>query len=324
MRLFPGIHQISVKMGRETNLFLYLFTGRNSFLLDTGVAESPADDVVPHLREAGIKPTDLNLAVITHCDPDHFGGNSRLKALSPRTLLAAHHLDAAMASDPDMVMTLRVNEFRKDHGVYASDEAWKIIRAMMGSAVPIDVLMSGGEKLFVDNNLLLEVINTPGHTRGHIALFDGRDSAIFLGDAVFGKSVPGIDGKPNLPPTYRYVDEYVSTIKMLKNLKPKYIYSAHFPPMEEADAENFLQESQDFVDSLDHEIERIVSGSANPIPMRRIIVETNARLGICPKDAELDLMFPIAGHLEKLVRERKIRTLPTSPLTYETDPDRRR
>jgi glyoxylase-like metal-dependent hydrolase (beta-lactamase superfamily II) len=151
MRLYQGVHQIGVKMARGTDLFVYLFTGKNSILLDTGIAQTPSDAVAPYLGEIGLKPSDLTLALITHGHPDHFGGNSDLKALSPKTLLAVHHKDAGMASDPEMAMKLGNDEFRKDHDVFywdhVKDDVWNTIRAMMGSPVPIDLLLSGGDNI---------------------------------------------------------------------------------------------------------------------------------------------------------------------------------
>ncbi|MGD0549594.1 MAG: MBL fold metallo-hydrolase [Candidatus Bathyarchaeia archaeon] len=323
MELFKGVHQIGVRMARATNLFMYLFTGKNPILVDTAVVGGPRDTLVPYLTEIGLSPTDLSLALITHCDPDHFGGNSELRALSPRTLLTVHDKDAEMASDPEMVMRLRLGEFRKDHDVFYSTETWNAVRAMMGSAVPIDVRLSGGEKLLVDDDLLLEVIHAPGHTRGHISIFDARDRAVFIGDAVLGRSVPDVDGKPALAPTYRYVDEYLSTIRTIRGLKPRYIYSTHFPPMEGSDAMRFLDDSEKFVGTLESEIQKMVRESRDPLPMKRMIREANARLKICPEHAELDLAFPIAGHLERLVKKKRLKTLPTSPLTYRASRARR-
>ena len=57
--------------------------------------------------------------------------------------------------------------------------------------------------------------------------------------------------------------------------------------------------------------------------MKRMIREANARLKICPEQAELDLAFPIAGHLERLVKKKRLKTLPTSPLTYRVRRARR-
>jgi hypothetical protein len=57
--------------------------------------------------------------------------------------------------------------------------------------------------------------------------------------------------------------------------------------------------------------------------MKRMIREANPRLKICPEQAELDLAFPIAGHLERLVKKKRLKTLPTSPLTYRVRRARR-
>ena len=49
------------------------------------------------------------------------------------------------------------------------------------------VILRGGERLQVGNHLL-EVINTPGHTRGDICIYEGERRLLFSGDTVFASS----------------------------------------------------------------------------------------------------------------------------------------
>lgn len=48
----------------------------------------------------------------------------------------------------------------------------------------VDVYMEDGDIIDLDG-VQLEIIHTPGHTRGSVCIFDGRDRVCFTGDTIF-------------------------------------------------------------------------------------------------------------------------------------------
>ena len=87
MEIFPYLHQIQSLVG-DRNLFQYLFVGDNVVLLDTGASYTPSEVILPLLAKLGIQPSRLTVAINTHADADHHGGNESLKKAAGQMLLA--------------------------------------------------------------------------------------------------------------------------------------------------------------------------------------------------------------------------------------------
>jgi glyoxylase-like metal-dependent hydrolase (beta-lactamase superfamily II) len=64
----------------------------------------------------------------------------------------------------------------------------------------------------------LEVLHVPGHSLGHLAVFDPRQKAAFVSDAIHGSGCPKADGKMALPVTYFHISLYLSTLRHLETL----------------------------------------------------------------------------------------------------------
>src|SRR5277367_458245 len=116
MDIFPNTYQIRSLVG-DRNLFQYLFVGEKIVLLDTGASYTPNETIIPFLRQAGIKPSRLTMAINTHADADHHGGNASLKEVAGQVMLACGEQDRLMIEDPDRLFALRYNQWIPDHGV---------------------------------------------------------------------------------------------------------------------------------------------------------------------------------------------------------------
>ncbi|GBC68412.1 Hydroxyacylglutathione hydrolase [archaeon HR01] len=300
MEISDGVHRIEVRLGRR-KLYLYLYTGDVNVLLDTGIANTPAAELARYMSEIGMQLNEITLALNTHCDADHFGGNSELKKLSPRTVLTAHQFDRSQIESPENTMNLRYLQFEREHGIALPDNVKAELRSMMGEPTPLDLLVNGGEEIRIDDKRRLKVLHTPGHSKGHISLYDRRDRAIYIGDAVLWKYIPASDGRPALPPSYLYPDEYVSSIRMLMEMRPNRIYTAHFDEMLGDEADRFLQESLQFVSELENVIVEVHKEAGEPLTLKRIIEEVYARYRLWPEEAKWDLAYPVSGHVDLMV-----------------------
>jgi glyoxylase-like metal-dependent hydrolase (beta-lactamase superfamily II) len=301
MKLAEGVHRIEEPLGKRV-LYLYLFTGDTILLFDTGVADTPARTVKPYLEGLGLGIDAITLALNSHCDADHFGGNAQLKELSPRTLLAAHAADRAQIEDPEVTMRVRYRQFAQDHDLDLSQEVQEALRAMMGRPQPLDLLLQGGETVRIGPNLSLQVLHAPGHSHGHIALYDPERRELYLGDAVLWKYIPNADGSPALAPTYLYPDSYLETINRFLELAPRVIHTSHYPPMEGEAAIKFLKESREFAEDLDHYILQLVRHSPEPLTLKEVIQAVFDHYGLWPEATRWDLAHPVSGHLNHLAR----------------------
>ena len=142
MEVAPGVHRIESILGPRP-FSQYLLREERTLLFDTGVAETPADVILPYLASAGVDPASLDFILISHADVDHFGGNAAVRAAAPGALLCAHTLDAPWIQDSARILRERYGWYA-DHGIGYPPEAATWLRDAMGEDVPVDIGLQFG------------------------------------------------------------------------------------------------------------------------------------------------------------------------------------
>jgi len=301
MEIFPGIYQIRSCIA-DRHLFQYVFVGDNVVLLDTGFSTTPEEIILPFLSQIGIRPDRLKLAINTHADADHHGGNAALKRRCEDVLLACGELDRAVIEDPDRLFATRYNQWMTDHGIglgrNPEAEAW--VRNMTGAPQRIDLSLRGGETIRIDDTRALQVLHVPGHSHGHLAFYDSTNRAVYVGDALHGRHCPSRDGQPSLPPAYFAILAYLASIQTIEVLDVKWIYSAHWPTYCDAGVSEFLCECRNFVDRADGIIRCALEKHPQGVTLRECIAECGPTMGNWPLQNEWLLMYPVYGHLALL------------------------
>jgi glyoxylase-like metal-dependent hydrolase (beta-lactamase superfamily II) len=304
MEIFPHVHQISSGIA-DRHLHQYLFVGDNPILLDTGFSTTPGEVIIPYLQKMGLDAKRLSMAINTHADADHHGGNAALKGLAGDMLLACGDMDKGVIEDPDRLFATRYNHWMEPHGVGLANlpEAETWVRQMAGPRHRVDVTLRGGEQLAIDDKKVLRVLHVPGHSNGHLALYDPATKAVFVGDALHGSYCPSVDGKPSLPPAYFSVLAYLSTVQLFENLEIEWIYSAHWPLYGGPQVAEFLAECRKFVDRAEDQVKRAIERHPEGVTLRQCIDECGPALGNWPANNRWLLMYPLHGHLAHLEQQ---------------------
>ncbi|MEZ4659126.1 MAG: hypothetical protein R2911_16305 [Caldilineaceae bacterium] len=115
----------------------------------------------------------------------------------------------------------------------------------------MDMALSGGEQLHLGDGWRVNVLHTPGHTRGHLSLHDAHSRSLIIADAALYNAVLRKDGAHAFPPTYRYVDSYLSTIQRFQAMPIDTLLTSHYPVYTGPGVQEFLSESRTFVERLD-------------------------------------------------------------------------
>lgn len=301
MEIFSGVHQIRSCIA-DRHLFQYLFVGDNIVLLDTGFATTPETVILPFLSQIGIDADRLTIAVNTHADADHHGGNASLKERCGNLLLACGELDREVIEDPDRLFALRYNQWLADHdvGLGKNREAEEWVRTMTGPAQHIDMSFRGGEIIRISDRMHLEVLHVPGHSYGHLAFYDPKNGAVYVGDALHGSNCPARDGNPSLPPAYFAVLAYLSSIQTMEALRVDWIYSAHWPTYMGGGVSEFLSECRNFVHRTDSLIRDALEKRPAGTTLNECIAACGPAMGTWPSQNHWLLMYPIHGHLSHL------------------------
>jgi glyoxylase-like metal-dependent hydrolase (beta-lactamase superfamily II) len=317
MEFVSDIHLISGLVGTRP-LQLYFLNGtERGALLDTGCAPDPERLIFPYLREIGLEASDIDIVINTHCDLDHCGGNHAVKNANPQAQITCGEADRPLIENPQTMWDLRYNAYEAEHGIHYDEAGREAIFDSLGSSQPVDWTWTGGETLDLGGGWRIEIHRTPGHSRGHLAIFDPRSGTMLTGDAVQGSVYLDKDGAPALCPTYLQVNSYLKTIDYLESLPIKLLAGCHWPLKREGEVREFLEESREFVERADELILARLACCPHGASLRELIDSVGPELGSWPAAANLELVYALAGHLERLVCAGKITTLSgTPPLRY--------
>ena len=200
MEILAGIHQLKVPIPDNPLGYLnsYLLQGTDGWLMiDTGWNVDYAfESLKQQLKDIDLSLEQITQIVITHMHFDHYGLTRRIKAVSSATV--AYHrieketLEAMMQSEKQIWDQGR--EMMLSNGVPPSKpgEARPAhLAAARDSMVWPDRVLEDGDQLST-GIFNLTVMLTPGHSRGHICLYEPENKLLFSGDHILPIITPNI------------------------------------------------------------------------------------------------------------------------------------
>ncbi|HEY7621898.1 MAG TPA: MBL fold metallo-hydrolase [Solirubrobacteraceae bacterium] len=244
MEVAPGIHRIEGDLG-ERYVCQYLLRGEErTLLVDTGLRDMPAEVIAPY-----VDLTDIDEVLISHADVDHCGGNRALRSAAPAARFLCGEADRPWI-ESNAAMLADNYRWYEAYGFGPSADDVAFLERELGGDAPIDVGLRGGETLRLGPSWRVEVLALPGHTPGHLGLWDPRSGAAIIIDAVLSDGVYDRAGNRLIPPRYYSARDYEATIRRLRALDPALLLTAHYDVMERDSARAFLDRSLAFVQSV--------------------------------------------------------------------------
>src|SRR5262249_11939283 len=143
---------------------------------------------------------------------------------------------------------------------------------------------------------------TPGHSPGHLSVYDPRSRALVMADAIQWNAVVRQDGTPAFPPQYRSVDTYLASLQRFQGMEIETLLTGHYPVYSGAPVAEFLAEGRAFADRLDAATRDCLQNASSPLTTRKLIGIISPKVGGWPASANMLLVFPLLGHLERLRR----------------------
>lgn len=166
------------------------------------------------LESHNITTKDISAVFITHIHLDHAGAAWYFANQGAK--IYVHPLGVKHLIDPSRLY----NSAKQIYGE-AMDILWGEMKAIEAEKI---ISVAHGEKINWAQTELT-AWHTPGHAQHHIAWQLG--DAIFCGDVAGVKIRNGIVVPPCPPPDIN-VEQWIESINLIKSLKPKTIYLAHF------------------------------------------------------------------------------------------------
>jgi len=207
--------------------YLVVENGHGAFI-DCGTNFS-VPRMLAALDAAGITAAEVDWLILTHVHLDHAGGAGELIAQLPSAKLVVHPRGARHMIDPSVLWAGASAVYgeavmEQTYGRLQPIPAQRVIEAPDGHVVDL----AGRPLLCVD---------TPGHAKHHLTVYDARTNTCFTGD-VFGLSYREFDtaNGPFILPTTSPVqfdpDALHASIDRLLALHPSAMYLTHYGRVE--------------------------------------------------------------------------------------------
>jgi glyoxylase-like metal-dependent hydrolase (beta-lactamase superfamily II) len=293
MEILPGIHRIESDLGVRF-MCQYLLVGEDRVVLvDTGLAGTPEEVILPYLREVGLSLEDIDAVIISHADLDHCGGNRALKERRPELQIWCHELDRPYV-ESNRVILAEIYGWSEPYGFGPDEEAKTAILEDLGGDAPVDVGLRGGESLRLGPDWRMEVMHLPGHTPGHLGLWDPRSGTAIIIDAALESGIYDREGNRLIPPRYFDAAGYQATIRRLRSLRPEHLLTAHYPAMKGEEALDFLDRSLEFTGRVREVVDQgLARGTTDLGELTQFAIE---RLGPYPEFAH-ELGAGVRAHM---------------------------
>lgn len=236
--LASGVFELRLPIPWEdgrVNCFLFP-GGRRVDLIDCGMNGQDSLSLIrAAVREVAGPKARLGHLVVTHIHPDHYGGAGELTERDG-ALLFLHRLEVPMVHPRYLEIEQLVAEVGQHlhvHGVPTAEvaelkNASRGIRQYVGVAAPT-VQLDGSETIELGSRSL-RVEWTPGHSPGHICLFDRESGLLFAGDQLLPETSPNIGLHPQSTPDP--LDDYLTGLRRLAALRPRLVLPAHGRPFD--------------------------------------------------------------------------------------------
>lgn len=253
--IIPGMYQMHVPLPftpvgdmalgenlSQTNV--YFIQGSTGWLLvDSGWNDPRNIEIIKKgLQEIGSDVKDISQIVITHSHLDHFGLAGELQEISGATLLLHQgergFIEPGGVKGATILKAMKewlykngtpVNETAKlqrlpEGAVSFISPVFPDVVSFTGKVGSPDIFLSGGER--IDTGLFrFEVLWTPGHSPGHICLYERAKRILISGDHVLSRITPEIGLNPfsGLNP----LGDYIKSLTSLKKLEVKLVLPGH-------------------------------------------------------------------------------------------------
>jgi len=257
IKIIPGIYQMKIPIPNNplgyTNTYL-VQGGAENLLIDAGWDDKEAlQSLSTQLAEIGVNIRDITKIIVTHAHFDHYGLAGKVKQLS-MAKIALHYLDknllAPVNTNTDELLSRNEHWFYTNGVPAAELPATRFAFAPMkwsSTITPPDIALRDRE-IISAGPFRLQVVWTPGHSPGHICLYEPAYKILFTGDHILPIITPNISLQPqsNSNP----LGDFLNSLNKVKQLDVSIVLPAH---------ENLFEDLNTRVDEihLHHELRNI-------------------------------------------------------------------
>jgi len=172
MKIHPKVYRIDSMLP----MYQYLIVEPDSLvLIDTGLMGNQKR-IINNIKKVGFGPEVLKMILITHSDGDHYGALSEMEKVTSARV-------GASAIEAESIRTGGVSREMKVAGLQRIFfNLFSKIVAQNPKNARIDDILEPGQVLPILGGL--SVLDTSGHTPGHLSFFSESEKILFAGDSI--------------------------------------------------------------------------------------------------------------------------------------------
>ncbi len=323
--IIPGMHWIKMPISLEqsalSHINVYLIEGKKGYLLvDSGWnTDKSFATLHNYLVKIGAGFEDISQIVVTHVHPDHYGMAGRIKKLSGATI-AMHHIEKGFIEPRYISMEELLHQ--TDRLLIASgvprDLADTLRDATLGLEnyiVPTlpDITLRDGDTI-TTGKFTFRVIWTPGHSSGHICLYEPEAKILLSGDHILPKITPNISVNPQS--IENPLGRYLKSLQEIRQLEVKLTLPGHDRPFTRL-APRIDEITQHHAQRNMEILEAIGQQTKTPYQIaQRITWGDNNGWGDLPTFHQRMAIFETLAHLEMMAAESRVDKLPRGGIIY--------
>ena len=282
-----GVYQVRLPMGEGFWMNSYLLPDGDGYsIIDPGFYTEEIVKVWENVsEELGFSLQQINMIIVTHHHPDHYGLSGWLQQKSSAPVYVSELADQqikALWGRERPLLNYFLETFR-NNGV--PQELYEGLEAQLADNLSqvlphaTTTIVHEGDILTV-GALQLELIHIPGHAAGHLALYNPEHKLIFVGDEVMPDSLPDTcyvadeyDANP--------IQSYIDSLYKLKRYEVSKAFPGHHQPFT-----NFSER----LEQLEH---------LNEERQQKVVAQFTEDKWITTYDAYYGVFEPIAALIQK-------------------------
>ncbi len=244
MKLTDKIHllrldfEITLSLDQKLPRFVnaIIIFGDRITLIDTGIKGSE-EKIFAYIEQNNRKITDIKTIILSHSHPDHIGSAAIIKDLTNCEVLAHR-------GEIDWIENIEIqNKERPVPGFFN----------LVDRSVKVNKLLEDKQFINIDKDITIEIIHSPGHSKGSINILFKEDNILFTAD-----SIPLINDIPNY-------DSYPDLINSLEGIKKRNDFSilltSWTPPlMNGPEIEKIISDGEKYMFELENIVKKTYIG----------------------------------------------------------------
>ncbi|MDJ0269633.1 MAG: MBL fold metallo-hydrolase [Aigarchaeota archaeon] len=235
--IFDGLYRIRIDYSEggigHVNVFLIQNKNDEYTMVDAGF-HSTSRELLSTIHDELGNSIRISRLIITHIHYDHYGGvNQVIARFSPSVMMHRREMEVinalSRAVSEEGVSWLRLLGVQD----IIMDKVLKIISQERKNIPRPNQLINEGLSIESISGIW-RIIHTPGHTPGHVCLYNNDNGALISGDHLLPEETSNVPFYPIKG--YNPLRDYLASLTMVKRIRPSIVIPSHGEPFSSAES----------------------------------------------------------------------------------------